>query len=49
MPVPEIRNKDSIVHSGEVGDSWRDPESRKAQETWIPACAGMTVNEAAAS
>jgi hypothetical protein len=49
MSVPEIGNKKFDRHSGQAGGSWRDPESRKAQETWIPACAGMTVNEAAAS
>ena len=30
-------------HSGQVGDSWRDPESRKFDRIWMPAFAGMTV------
>jgi hypothetical protein len=33
-------------HSGQAGDSWRDPESRKLKEKiWIPACAGMTKSK----
>ena len=33
-------------HSGQAGDSWRDPESRKIKDFWIPAFAGMTVGKA---
>jgi len=29
-------------HSGQAGDSWREPESRRLKRTWLPACAGMT-------
>jgi len=32
-------------HSGRVGDSSREPESRKIKYFWIPAFAGMTVGE----
>jgi hypothetical protein len=33
-------------HSGQAGDSWRDPESRKFKGFWIPAFAGMTDSDA---
>ena len=33
-------------HSGQAGDSWRDPESRKFDRVWMPAFAGMTVGKA---
>jgi len=29
-------------HSGQAGDSQREPESRKWIQTWIPAFAGKT-------
>jgi hypothetical protein len=32
----------SSRHSGQAGDSWREPESRDFREVWIPASAGMT-------
>jgi hypothetical protein len=40
--VPEVRFHISAVIPGKAGDSWRDPESRKFKESWIPAFARMT-------
>jgi hypothetical protein len=30
-------------HSGQPGDSQREPESREFRDFWIPAFAGMTT------
>jgi len=33
-------------HSGQAGDSWRDPESRNFKDFWMPVFTGMTVKAA---
>jgi len=30
-------------HSGQAGDSYRDPESRNFKDIWMPVVAGMTA------
>jgi hypothetical protein len=30
-------------HSGQAGDSWRNPESRNFKDCWMPVFTGMTV------
>jgi hypothetical protein len=32
-------------HSGQAGDSWRDPESRNFEGFWMPVFTGMTARD----